>query len=217
MLSPRLLALLGPVAAFGCASPKPPTRYEILVEVTSDPEKAVAGAPIVIGERVVAETNAEGRATVSVFGAEGEMVDVGVRCPARHTTPPPTRVSLHRIAETTDPPRHALRCEPLVRSVIVAIRAPGGASLPVLHMSSVVATTNPEGAATAHLELSPGQPFELSFDTKHAPDLRPANPTIRLVAPDRDGVVMLAQDFTRVKKKALRIVGKPGPRILTVK
>lgn len=220
-LSPALagLASLGLVLqglAAGCEAfdPPPPPPQFVIVRVTGDPGVPLEGVSLQFNGREVSRTDATGRGELKLEGQDGEQFDIGVVCPEGHTSPSrPVAVTLRRLADPTARPEYVASCPPSLRTMVVAVRADGGAGLPVLHLGKEVARTDAAGAAHVLLKLPPEQSFELTLST--AVDggdlLRPQNPTASFVVKARDEVVTFDQKFERVARPVVG-GGRPRPK-----
>src|SRR5512142_3144808 len=93
------------VACAGCAGmsidPPPPPPYKLAVVVEGDPGKPIAGATVQKSSTVLGTTAEDGRAVVTLKGAEGDVVDADVKCPAGYLSPAkPVSVRLARTSAT---------------------------------------------------------------------------------------------------------------------
>lgn len=213
MTARRVFALtaLNLATVFGCAvRANEPKTYGISVLVEADPQTPLAGAVVLRDGVNLATTGANGRATVQLRGAEGELIQVNVRCPAGYTSPSlPLEISLRSQAGTERLPSYRVSCPPETRNVVVAVRATNGADLPVRYLGKEVARTDASGAAHVALRLRPGERFELSLDTAPKPTLLPKSPSAVFVTPDHDELLVFEQRFTApAAQKAVR----RGPR-----
>ena len=196
----------------GIDEPKEPP-FEVQIHVTSDPGKAVAAAQIVSGTKVIGKTDDAGAVKVRFGGTEGDQVELTVRCPADFDPPQkPLAISLKRLAPGSRPPQFEARCAPTVRTVVVGVRADNGANLPLLYLGRPLARTDASGAAVFTMKTKPSETIEITLGTaeKGAEQLRPQNPTLTFVAPDKDDFVVLEQKFT-IEKKA--VVYHPRPKV----
>ncbi len=193
------LSLLGA----GCgkqldAAPAPP--FKVSIKIDSDPNRPLAGAKVLHQEKEVGTTGADGRALVALKGNEGDIATLTIKCPDTNEQPKPFQVGLRRLADQRVP-EYAILCPPLVRRVVVGVRADNGANLPVMFLGSVVARTDSAGAAHFALDVKPGEQFEVQIKTDDQPKLKPQNPSRTFVMPARDEVVLFSQGFALDKKK----------------
>jgi len=62
------------------------------------------------------------------------------------------------------------------------------------------------------LQAAPRDLITLTLDTEARDNLRPQNPTLQFLAPDRDELVLLEQKFTVLKKVVhVKKVARPTP------
>jgi len=195
----------------GClTTPPPAASYEVVVEVQGDPGQPLAGAWLRWGEQDLGGTGPNGTLALRIRGTPGRRVAISVDCPEGFESPAEPLTFGLRI-RTSDPssrPRLQARCPPTLRDVVVAVRAEGGAGLPVRHLGEEVARTNRFGVAHVHLRLPPGQELELELDTRMDPDLSPTMPSATFEVGEQDAVFLFDQKLTR---KA-RPKPPPGPR-----
>ena len=187
------------IIASGCKEPEPlagSTPFQIFVRVESDPGLKVAGATVTRGGKLLGTTGPDGRAMLTLSGVEGETMDVTVKCPETLASPvrPPT-VKLARFADKTKVPEFSVSCPPLVRRVVIAVRAENGPNLPVVYLNRPVTRTDPSGAAHFVLEVAPGAQFQVTLDTSESTRLRPVSPSRPFIAPPRDEILVFDQKF----------------------
>jgi hypothetical protein len=106
-------------------------------------------------------------------------------------------VPLRKLAEPGALPEFSVSCQPLTRSVVVAVRADNGPDLPVRYLGQEVARTDASGAAHLLLSLAPQEEFELTLDTsdRRAENLRPQNPSARFTVKDGDEILTFNVPF----------------------
>lgn len=204
------------IVSAGCgkqldAPPPPPFKFS--VKVDSDLNHPLVGARVLHQDKEVGVTLADGRAIVALKGMEGDSATLIVKCPDTNQQPPPITVALRRLADQRIS-EYAVQCPPLVRRVVVGVRADGGPNLPVVFLGSTVARTDLSGAAHFALDVKPGEQFEVLIKTDDQPKLLPKNPTRSFVMPQRDDVVVFNQAFSLEKKKVVYhgAVKPVGPR-----
>lgn len=197
-----LVSMVMALSSMGCkqAMVVPPPVFEVLVKVESDPNRPVAQAAVSHRDRDLASTGPDGRAKVTLEGHDGEVAELRVRCPVTHEQPKPIPVSLRRF-EGGKVAEYSVRCPPLVRRVVVGVRAENGPNLPVRFLGNVVAVTDANGAAHFALDVKPGETFEVALETDSRPKLLPHNPTRAFVMPPRDEVLLFSQTFSTEKKR----------------
>ena len=205
------LALLGLVMA--CSGPTP-RRRSVVVRVSSDPGRPVAGAAIFEDQLAVAKTDATGAATLELRGTEGDSFQIGVRCPEGYVSPRlPTRVVLRTLGGTTRLPEYEIRCPPTERTMVISVRTEGVPEIPLRYLGREVGRTDASGAAHVQLRAAPGDRVELLFDTSELGDpwIFPKNPSVQLVVADTDEVISVAQHFDRDPPPPPIAPGRPAP------
>ncbi len=202
----RALALVMlAVPLFGCdklLKEAPPVPFDVVVHVESDPGKDLPGASILRNGKELTATGNDGRAKLAIPGNEGEALDFLVKCPPDFMSPQkPISLTLHRNSGGR-PPEYTASCPPMVRRVVVAVRAENGANLPVMYLGREVGKTDASGAAHVLLALHPGDQFELALNTDQYKRLHPQNPTSVFVVKPRDDIQPFDVKFTVEKLKA---------------
>ena len=198
----------GAVALTACGS-EPPQKppVEVLVKVTSDPGRPLAGATVLYNAKPIpgATTDDKGVAKITLTGNEGDAYPVTVKCPAGYQSPTKTiTITLHRFAEPAQAPEYDVACPPTTRTMVVAVRADNGANLPILHLGRAVGRTDSAGAATVLLEnLDADSQFELTLDTTEKGNdvLKPQNPSSVFAVKRGDDVLTMDVKFVVEKKK----------------
>ena len=212
----RPLALLAALACSACTASASP-KYEFLVRVESDKDVPLAGAQLSRHGQALGTSDKKGVIALSIAGLAGETVELETTCPPGHRAPDqPLAVTLRSLAEEGRRPEYRVSCAPLVRSLVVAIRAENGPNLPVKYLGKEIARTDQAGAAHALLRVSPGETVTLTLDTSGEAGARlsPKNPELKLTAQERDDVVLFDQTFTREvesKPRARRAAKGTGP------
>jgi hypothetical protein len=208
---------------FACAlaacTPAQGPRYDIVVRVESDPGRPLAGTKLMRGGALVGTSDARGAIPLQLAGAAGETVELEAACPAGHRSPDKAlRVVLRPLVDRARKPEYHVACPPLLRSLVVSVRAQNGPGLPVKHLGREIARTDAAGAAHALLKVMPEETVTVTLDTsapEHA-SLMPQNPELKLTMPARDDVVLFDQTFTRPKvvQKPKRERAPKGPQRL---
>ncbi|MET0389013.1 MAG: hypothetical protein ABW321_23770 [Polyangiales bacterium] len=196
-----------------CA-PKAQPRHHIAVLVESEPGVGLPGAQLRANGATLATTGDDGRMRTELVGEPGEVVRLDVSCPEGHRTPlEPITVLLRPLAERGKHPEYHVMCPPLLRTLVVAVRATHGAQLPLRHLGQTLARTDASGAAHALLRAAPGDTLTLSLDTS-APEhatLMPQNPELKISVPDHDELVVFDQTFVLPKVKTRPKKPPPPP------
>lgn len=173
-----------------------PRPFQIFVRVEADPGQKVTGAQVLQDQTVIGVTGADGRALLTLEGAEGQAMDVSVRCPAASSSPArPTTIRLVRFADRTKIPEYAVACRPALRHVVIAVKADNGPNLPVVYLNRTITRTDASGAAHFVLEVAPGTLFQVTLDTSENARLRPANPSRPFTVPAHDEILVFDQRF----------------------
>jgi hypothetical protein len=158
--------------------------------------------------------------TVTIHGdgrqplAGVEILALTVKCPVAFKSPEqPIVVGLRQMSQNSPAPRFEAACIPLVRTVVVGLRAENGADLNVIRLNQVIGRTDAHGVAHLLMQASPGEMVVLTLNTASSPNLRPQSPTLTFVAGDRNEMVLLEQKFT-VVKPVVKVKPKNIPRPL---
>jgi hypothetical protein len=189
--------LLLVAGAVGCKDDPPvPPPFQIFIRVESDPGQRITGASVTRNDKQLGTTGPDGRAMLTLSGAEGETTDVTVKCPDAFLSPSkPTSVRLTRFADKTKVPEYSVTCPPALRRVVVAVRAENGPNLPVVYLNRVITRTDLSGAAHFALEVAPGAQFQVTLDTTNNQQLRPQSPSKPFTAPQHDEILLFDQKF----------------------
>jgi hypothetical protein len=198
----------------GCDSLGPPKKpsQSIVFSAESDPGTVLAGVQVLHRGKPVAKTGADGMASLQITGQEGETFDFDVRCPSGFRSPVAAlSVVLRRTAEQAAAARFPIRCTPKERTLVVAVRAEGGANLPVLYLGREVARTDGSGAAHVAFRIASADAVALTLDTTQQPKLRPQHPAMTFHGADRDQLTSFEQRFDVEVTKARTFVA-PAPQ-----
>src|SRR5438309_7646444 len=94
------------VALTGCGKmsmsldPPPPPPFTVAFAIEGDPGLPITGAIVSRNDKTVATSGPDGRAELTLNGADGETVDTSIKCPYGHTSP--THPISVRLARTSD-------------------------------------------------------------------------------------------------------------------
>jgi len=211
--SALLPTFLAGTLGMGCVPERPATSYAIAVRVQSDPGRPLAGARVLHQGKAAGVSDERGLVKLAVQGAEGTTVSFGIECPEGHHSPSsPLAVVLRRATESNRHPEFAVLCPPLLRTVVVAVRAERGANLPIVQLGREVGRTDRSGAAHVMLKSAPEETLELTLDTSSNPALRPRNPTTRFRVGQSDDILVFNQAFNIETPRASRASRRPsGP------
>jgi hypothetical protein len=196
-------------------------KFAFDVAVESDPGKPLKRVQILRGATELGRTADDGTARVTLEGRSGDVIMVQVVCPDGYAARDKSLSVTLRSFVGTSVPQYRAQCEPLLRSLVVAVRAKGGADLPVMYLGREIARTDAEGVAHALLKVAPTEQVTLVLDTSDPAHerLRPKSPEYTLVMRARDEVAVFDQTFTlqpvpRAKAKPRQSV-PVGPQKIT--
>jgi hypothetical protein len=191
-------------------------RFELAVRVESDPGKAIAAARLYQGGTIAAHTAADGIARVVLTGHNGDNVMLRVACPEGYVSPSkPLSISLRPLVSHGLTPTYHASCQPLLRTLVVAVRVKGaaGTNLPLKHLGLEIARTDAEGTAHALLEVPPTESVTLVLDTTDAQRLRPKSPEFRVIMPAHDRIAVFDQAFTQLLPPPAAKIARVEPKI----
>ncbi|HET9931369.1 MAG TPA: hypothetical protein VFQ35_11800 [Polyangiaceae bacterium] len=189
----------------GCETAVQEQSYELTLRVLSDPNEPLAGANASRGSAALGVSDEHGQVHVLARGREGERVAIDVACPDGYRSPEgPIAVTLRKVAGGHGP-EYEVRCPPLRRQLVIAVRAERGANLPVRYLNREIGRTDEAGAALVMLESFTDDTLELTLDTSEEPRLLPRSPSTRFRMPDHDEIVVLNQRFELEPKAIQRV------------
>jgi hypothetical protein len=212
--------LVGSFALSSCSLLEDPAAktaaptFPVTVSIRGDGQQPLADVEIYEQKRLLGKTNASGRVSLKLTGNEGGTVSLRVKCPATFKSPEkPIVVGLRLMSEGSPAPKFEAECVPLVRTVVVGLRAENGPNLNIIHLNQVVGRTDDQGVAHMKMQVAPGEQVTLTLNTSSAPLLRPQSPTVTFTAADRDEMLLLEQRFT-VLKPVIHVKPKNIPKPL---
>jgi hypothetical protein len=205
-------------AGSGCGmvsstGPSTRLRFDLDVQVESDPSKPLAAVAILQGAKELGRTAADGSVRVTLIGNNGDVVALNVACPEGFASPEkPLSITLRPLVGVSVVPQYRARCEPRMRSLVVAVRAKGGSDLAVKHLGREIARTDSDGVAHALLKVPPAEQVTVVLDTSGADHtrLRPTSPEFTMTMPARDEVAVFDQTFSELVPPAKK-TKKQGP------
>lgn len=200
-LTPALAALGLALGLLACGNAQQGKRYSFTLSAESDPGEPLNGVQLLRGGKKVAETNADGAATLTLAGTEGQRVTFTISCPPGTTPYEPDVTTTLRSYEGGKMPELLVRCAPNERELTVVAMFERGANLPIQHRLKTLAVTDQDGVAHFSLRGKPGETFELVINTDEQPGLRPANPAASLTIGGRDDAQVLERSFIPPKEK----------------
>jgi len=176
--------------------PPPAPPFQIFVRIDSDPGHPVTGAVVSRNGKPLATTGPDGRAMLTLNGAEGETTDVTIKCPDAFNSPTKaTSIRLTRFADKSKVPEYTVSCPPTLRRVVVAVKADNGPNLPVMYLNRMITRTDASGAAHFALEVAPNTQFQVTLDTSDYARLKPPSPTKPFTVPGHDDILLFDQKF----------------------
>jgi hypothetical protein len=187
------------LASSGCAAKRTP-EFQFIIHAESDPGQALAGVSFSTLGRPLGVTDRDGVLVASLRGASGESAELKVSCPPGYRdVSEKLTVRLREHAQRGVRPEYGVRCAPVVRRLVVAVRASGISNVPVQILGKEIARTDRDGVAHALLELPPGEALVVKLDTsaRAHTSLMPHDPELRIVMPEHDEVVLFDQAFSR--------------------
>jgi hypothetical protein len=220
-MSRRWCAVL--LACWGCSA-EPADRLSIDLEVTVDDGagQAVAGAAIDAGGEPIGTTDLHGRVAQRLRGAQGQVLPIGLRCPAglRAREPRSSLVVFRRLldlgAGAAAIPRQQITfaCLPRTRAHLLIVRTDERVGLSVRVTGEAAVTTDAQGVAQLLLRGASGEEVEVVIDTSSQPALRPAMPSRRLRLPSTSSFLIFDQQFSerRPERPRRRRSRTGGPR-----
>jgi hypothetical protein len=122
----------------------------------------------------------------------------------------PTSVRLTRFADKSKVPEYTVACPPMLRRVVVAVKAENGPNLPVVYLNKVITRTDVSGAAHFALEVAPNTQFQVTLDTAENSRLKPISPSKPFTVPSHDDILVFDQKFDLEK---VRVIAAPRPNI----
>lgn len=148
---------------------------------------------------------------LTLVGAEGETTDVTIKCPDAFMSPAKaTSIRLTRFADKSKVPEYTVSCPPMLRRVVVAVKADNGPNLPVMYLNRMITRTDLSGAAHFALEVAPNTQFQVTLDTSENTRLKPPSPSKPFTVPQHDDILVFDQRFELEK---VRVVAAPRPSI----
>jgi hypothetical protein len=204
-LSPAILAAC--MLLLGCGrsrssvpDPTAPT-YPLRIRAQGDAEAPLAGVQISGGGTLLGTTDAQGSVQLSLEGTEGERMPLQVTCPGGFVSPEkPLVVGLRQLGPGSPAPTFEVACVPRLHTFVIGLRAEHGAHVPVSYLGQALGETDATGVAHVLVRAPRQEQVSLTLDTSGHPELRPQNPTLTFVAPDRDELVLFEHEFVELKR-----------------
>jgi len=207
------VARLFPLILFAACKPVPlPPAVTVYVKVVDEAKEPVSNAELASQSRLIATTNSDGRAEITVTGREGQAFLVDVRCPQGYRSPD-VPLEIRRLENGSGaPPEYVTRCNRLRHRLVVnvkTINAPGG--LPIRYLGKPLTKTDALGKARVVLEGDVMERVDLTLDTSDPSlsKLHPQSPVVSLEIPNRDEETNTEVKFTVDKPPPKKAVGRP--------
>lgn len=208
--SRKLLALVAVVVAPACSrAPTVRTDQAVEVRVTDYAGAPVEGASLVTGTRDVSTTAKDGVAKLSLTGRDGDLFEIGIKCPTGYT-PPAEPLLVRFLSVDGGLASHLARCRKVRHRLVVLVRANGGPDLPILRLGRVVGTTDQSGAASLMLDLDLDERAELTLSTASLAKekVTPRDPSAVFDLGDSDDVKVFDVTFSRPKPPPKRAAAR---------
>jgi hypothetical protein len=200
----KALGTLLVAAACNNLQEAPPPPFQVSIMVEADKGVPLPNAVIERNNEQIAKTDGSGKAIMTFVGAEGDQLEVWVKCPEGFDSPAkPTTIILRRLSgDTNKLAEYPAMCPPALRKVVIAVRADNGGNLPIRFLNHEKARTDAWGAATFMLEGKPGDRLDFTLDTSEKGNemLRPQSPTIAVVVDAKDNYYSMDQPFQIQKR-----------------
>lgn len=186
-----------------------PTRLPARIHAHTPDGQGVPGTRLWADGRELGTTDAAGTLATTLEARSGARVVITAACPSAYRT-------IHERRELALWPLQrpgsgaggrgsdaglqlSITCEPveLLAALVVRVRAPSAAALPIRVRNRVIGQTGPD--ATAHLVLRarPDSSVTVELDTSAAPDLEPSNPVQTFQLGKEPAVFVFDQTLTR--------------------
>jgi hypothetical protein len=173
--------------------------------ITNDDGDALAGAVIVASGTRLGTTGADGILRTNLAGTEGQSLPVTVSCPLGFSgaeKPSILRLTHTRRVNFSDRPmRVEAVCLRNVRSIVLVLRALGGAELPLQVDGKPAGTTDADGIAHVLVKVERNvKALNVSLDTSGRQELRPKNPSRTYELGGNDGLLVFDQTLVATPK-----------------
>jgi hypothetical protein len=210
----KLFPLFGVVLSAACKPVPMPPPQTVFVKVVDEMKEPVSNAELASQARLIATTNADGRAEITVTGREGETFFVDVHCPQGYRSPE-IPLEIRRLENgSATAPEYLTRCNRLRHRLVVNVKATGaGGSLPVLYLGKPLTKTDAEGKARVVLEGDVLERVDLTLDTSDPAfaKVHPQSPVLSFEIPNRDDETLAEVKFTRDKPPPKKVWKRAGP------
>ncbi|HEY8078744.1 MAG TPA: hypothetical protein VIF62_31650 [Labilithrix sp.] len=213
----KLATIAAVVALAACRPPPLPPPVTVFVRVLDEAKAPVIRAEIASQSQVIATTNGDGRAEITVSGREGATYFVDVRCPVGYRSPDQP-LEIRRLENGgAAAPEYVTHCSRLRHTLVVNVKTKNaGGNLPVLYLGKPIATTDGDGKARVVLEGDVLERIDLQLDTSDPSFARihPQSPTGSFEIPNLDGETTFEVAFTKDKPAKRAFAKRQGPKAL---
>lgn len=196
------LALVSPA----CEPSPAPSLRGLVVAARDDEGRALPGIPVELDGIATTRTGEAGTARISLSASGPARARIGVRCGAASRDAPPRTVTRAQ-AGGSGWLELTFTCRPLLRRLVVVVRAPGAQGAWLRADGQPVARIESDGTLHASLERAPESELRLMLDTGGLP-LSPRNPVLDVRVPDRDELIVFDQALVPTRAASRR---KPAP------
>jgi len=205
------IALVG-LGDAGCSgtTPQPDrSRFAIEFRVTDDDHDALASTAITVGKQRLGTTGPGGVLKSDLSGAEGQSLPILIECPNGFTGPDrPAQLRLTHTRRVNvigyQPMHYEAVCRRNVRDIVLAVRAQGGAGLPLEIDGKLAGVTDADGIAHVLVHADRNlKSLTVSLDTSARQELKPKNPTRTYELAGNDTVLVFDQPLVATHKPVL--------------
>lgn len=156
------------------------TLQQVEIRVTDDHGEPLAEVPVEVHQHIVASTDGEGRAAVSVAVVGNGGASIRALCPEAYRPSDPRVLAANGAA----PQLLQFQCRPRLRTLAVVVNAPSAIGAALQADGRPLGKVGTDGTLHAVLKRRPGSQLRLLLD---APAARAVK---ELVVPDRDEIVL---------------------------
>jgi hypothetical protein len=189
--------------------------FTVVVRASTDDDRPLEGVAIIAARHRLGATSSTGTLTARTQGEDGQTLPVTISCPDGYVAPatsPPLRLTHARALASgkTEPLVYDVVCDRKMRNVIVAVKAAGSKSTPVLVNGERQAITDDNGIAHVALVVDRSTPsVRVDLDTSSEPNLVPQSPSRTFALNGRDSVLIFDQALSRRSRPKPK--GTPAP------
>lgn len=206
-------AVVGTILALAACKAPPAPPSAVFIKAIDETKAPVKDAELTAQGQVIAQTDADGRAKVTLTGREGMSFLVEVRCPQGFRSPN-RPVEVRRLENSgAAAPEYVTHCERQRHTLTIDVKTTGATNMPVLQLGKEIAHTDDAGAAHFVIEGDVADRIDLQLDTTDPKlaKVHPQNPTGSFVIANHDDSVAFEVKFTVDKKRVWHGREKKGP------